>query len=79
MCSIMNKAKLPLSNMTKSNRAAMKSLRESSDIVILPADKGSTTVVKYQSEYNEKIEDLLADPVYQNHKGPNQLYREEDN
>ena len=64
VCSILKKAKLPPPNMTRSDRAAVKSVKESPDIVILTADKGSATVVMNRSEYTEKIEDLLKDPVY---------------
>ncbi len=43
------RARLP-----KSDRVALKSLRNDKDIVILPADKGGTTVVMNRHEYVNK-------------------------
>ena len=65
VCNILKKAKVPPPNMTAPERAAVRSLKQRSDIVILTADKGSATVEMDQSEYEKKIEDLLGDRVYQ--------------
>ena len=41
---ILRKAKPPKSNITRKERNAIKSLNSDPDIIILPADKGDTTV-----------------------------------
>ena len=39
-------------------------LRERPDIAILTADKGNVTVVMDQSDYKQKMDALLDNPVY---------------
>ncbi|BHF84794.1 hypothetical protein SprV_0902794600 [Sparganum proliferum] len=40
---------------------ALKSLKANKDIIILPADKGRSTVVLDKSDYQKKVQDLLED------------------
>ncbi|BHF68992.1 hypothetical protein SprV_0301203300 [Sparganum proliferum] len=47
-----------LSNM---EQRALKSLKANKDIIILPADKGRSTVVLDKSDYQNKVHDLLED------------------
>ena len=44
---------------------SLKALREDDNITILSADKGNTTVIMSMIQYEKRIQDLLADPVYQ--------------
>ena len=62
--SVLRKAKPPPPNLEKDERAALKSLREDKTIKVLPADKGNATVVMDATQYEEKIRDLLTDPIY---------------
>ena len=52
-----------VSFLDRSERAALKLLKEDKDITVLPADKGNATVVMDTAQY-EKVKNLLADPVY---------------
>ena len=47
----MRRAKLPAGNRSKENRRSLKNLKEMKDVVVLPADKGNTTVVTNKEEY----------------------------
>ena len=51
LCGILRRAKLPRDNLTKDQRLALKKLREEKDVVILPADKGNSTVLMNSSGY----------------------------
>jgi hypothetical protein len=51
-------------NLTETERAALKTLREYTDLTILPADKGNATVILNTTEYKQKIAALLEDPSY---------------
>ncbi|XP_046396739.1 uncharacterized protein LOC124163714 [Ischnura elegans] len=61
---VLKRAELPKSNITRDERAALHRLRNNSDIVILPADKGNATVIMKRDEYDKKIEDVLKDTAY---------------
>ena len=43
---------------------ATRDLREDTDIVILPADKGNATVVMNRTEYAAKMNQMLEDAAY---------------
>ena len=58
---ILQRARPPPSNLSPEECRALSSLRQDSDIVILPADKGRSTVVMYRKNYDEKVNKLLAD------------------
>ena len=51
-------------NLTAGERKALTSLRRRSDIKILPADKGNTTVILSDEQYKEKMNELLRDQAY---------------
>ena len=57
----LSKAKLPTRNLTTEDCRAIKSLRTDESILILPADKGTATVVMDKSNYDEKISTMLLD------------------
>lgn len=50
--------------MTTVERKALRDLRKRTDIKILPADKGNSTVVLSAEDYKNKIEQFLDDPAY---------------
>ena len=56
---LLNNPKLPPPNMTE--QKALKSLQRDTSIVIVPTDKGRSTVLLDQSTYDQKIWDLLSD------------------
>ena len=49
------------SNISKEERQALKNLSKEDSIVILPADKGSCTVIMDKDEYCRKVESMLSD------------------
>ncbi len=51
----------PPSNITPDESRALRSLRRDDSIVILPADKGRSTVVMDKSDYEKKVMDLLSE------------------
>jgi hypothetical protein len=61
---IIKSAAKPNNNLTGAERAALKTLRENTDLTILPADKGNATVILSTTEYKQKIMALLEDPSY---------------
>ena len=61
---VLRKTKLPKSNITPSERVALRDLRNNQDIVVLRADKGNATVILNTETYNRKIEELLIEPTY---------------
>ena len=61
---IIKSAPPPRDNLTKTERAALKTLKENKNLTILPADKGNATVVLNTSDYKLKISSLLEDPAY---------------
>ena len=64
VCSILKRAKPPPPNLSNDERRALKTLKQDQDVVFLPADKGNITVVMDSVQYEEKIKNLLDDPVY---------------
>ena len=58
---VLTSAKPPPSNLPWSLRKALSDLKKEEDIVILPADKGRSTVVMDKSEYQDKVDSLLGD------------------
>ena len=57
---IIRRAKLPMDNLSKEHRKVLKSMKKMEDVVVLPADKGNTTVVMNKKDYCMKIEGMLA-------------------
>ena len=62
---ILQKATPPSPNLSRAELKALHELRNDKDIVILPADKGNSTVVMDRSLYRQKMNAMLEDPVYQ--------------
>jgi hypothetical protein len=54
-------AKPPKQNISKEEREALKNLSKNKEILILPADKGRTTVILDKEEYDDKLQTLLSD------------------
>lgn len=52
---ILRRTAPPPSNLDRGMRQALRSLKQDRHIVILPADKGNTTVVMNRPEYNSKM------------------------
>jgi len=60
---IIKSSTLPRDNLRKTERAALKTLKDNMNLTILPADKGNATAVLNTSDYKQKIS-LLEDPAY---------------
>ncbi|XP_072017463.1 uncharacterized protein [Amphiura filiformis] len=58
---IIKDCKLPKSNISKEERAALRDLKSDNSILILPADKGRATVILNKKTYLEKSQELLGD------------------
>ena len=61
VASVLKSSKPPKQNVTKEERQAIKDLQKADDIIILPADKGKSTVILDKNEYEEKVNNMLAD------------------
>ena len=51
-------------NLSHQQMKALKKLKKNNDVVILPADKGNTTVVMDRNEYDVKMKELVETPTY---------------
>ena len=58
---ILKSAKTPTSNITKEEEKAIKNLAKNNNIMILPADKGRTTVVMDTTQYETQMHNMLLD------------------
>ena len=61
---ILQKAKLPKKNLPAEQKKALHSLREDNSIIILPADKGRSTVILNKQDYINKCQDHLNNDPY---------------
>jgi dTDP-4-amino-4,6-dideoxygalactose transaminase len=61
VCAVLTSARKPTPNISKEERAAIKSLQDNTNICILQADKGNATVVMDRVEYNTKMSVILND------------------
>ena len=64
VCGVLRNAKQPKDNITKEYREALKELRKNENIVIVPADKGSSTVVLKREDYHSKLSKMLESGTY---------------
>ena len=64
MAEVLRKAKPPKPNMSFKQRSAVRTLRNDSNIVIVPADKGKATVVMDKTDYDTKMRAILQDDQY---------------
>ena len=61
---IIMKASAPKHNVSKEENEALKRLKMSKNIMILPADKGNSTVVMNKEDYDKKIMGILDEGGY---------------
>ena len=61
---IIKNSSRPRDNLTRTERAALKSLKLNTNLTILPADKGNAMVILNTTDYKQKIASLLEDPAY---------------
>ena len=61
---ILQKAKLPKKNLPTEQKKALHSLREDNSIIILPADRGRSTVILNKQDYINKCQDHLNNGPY---------------
>ena len=64
VASILTTAKPPKSNTSKEERDAMNDLQKNEKIIILPADKGTATVILDKQDYEDKAMEILAKPPF---------------
>ena len=50
---IIRRARLPVDNLDKEHRKALKSINGMKNVVVLPADKGNSTVVLNKEDYQK--------------------------
>ncbi|CAN7984777.1 unnamed protein product, partial [Ixodes hexagonus] len=62
--SVLANAKSTRTNLTRGKRAALSDLKSDKSIVILSADKGKGTVLLDRKEYDEKMCEILNDPLH---------------
>ena len=74
----LHKARPPPSNLSKGMRQAIKDLKQDTEIVILPADKGNATVVMNQPECDKDESDAEGRHLPPTQKGSNSQGRDED-
>jgi hypothetical protein len=61
---IIRDSSTPRDNLSGAERKPLRDLRKNTDLTVLPADKGNSTVVVNTVEYNPNIGALLEDPAY---------------
>ena len=62
--SLLRRAKVPKTHLTKQERIGLSQLKKDKDRVILTADKGVAMVVMDREDYNNKAQELLNSPAY---------------
>ena len=62
--SLLRKAKVPKTNLTKQERIGLSQLKKDKERVILTADKGVAMVIMDREDYNNKAQELLKSPAY---------------
>uniref|UniRef100_A0A1A8F0I8 Uncharacterized protein n=1 Tax=Nothobranchius korthausae TaxID=1143690 RepID=A0A1A8F0I8_9TELE len=58
---ILKNSQIQHSNITKEEQSAMTALSRNEQIIILPADKGSTSVIMDKEKYKQQMEQMLED------------------
>ena len=61
---IVKRSSRPKENITRAERAALRTLKNNTDLTILLADKGNATMILYTVDYRQKITSLLEAPSY---------------
>ena len=54
----------PRDNLTRAERETLNTLKKSTNLSILPTDKGNATMILNTVYYKQKITSLLEDPSY---------------
>ncbi|XP_057292500.1 uncharacterized protein LOC130621201 [Hydractinia symbiolongicarpus] len=60
----LQKSKTPKDNLQKSERLSLKNLKKDKDIIILPADRGRTTVIMNTPDYIDKCNEHINNGPY---------------
>ena len=77
-CLVLQKASPPEDNLSKKQRQALHSLKEDTEITILPADKGRVTVILSKEDYIKKCNDHLdGGPYIKLQKDPTERMKRE--
>ncbi|XP_046998204.1 uncharacterized protein LOC124613537 [Schistocerca americana] len=74
---VLNKAKPPKQNINAEEYRAIKELRDNPHLVVVQADKGNATVVLDTTDYNKRMEDILAETIYKKLQGDPTAKRDE--
>jgi len=61
---IIKSASQPKDDLTKSERAALRNLKNKSELTILPADKGNATVILSTTDYQQKMNTVVKESAY---------------
>ena len=61
---IIKSSSRPRNKITKAERETLRTLKNNTDLTILPADKGNARVILNTADYKQKITSLLEDPAY---------------
>jgi hypothetical protein len=61
---IIKNSSRPRSNITTAESKALETLKNNTDLTILPADKGNATVILNTADYKQKITSILEGPAY---------------
>jgi hypothetical protein len=61
---IITSSSRPKDNITRAERTALRTLKNNTDLTILPADKGNATMILNTVDYKQKIISLLEAPSY---------------
>lgn len=62
--SILCAARPPNPNLSHGLQTALGKLQRDKDVIIVPADKGNSTVIMDRSDYTKKMEELLKNDTY---------------
>jgi hypothetical protein len=58
---IIKSASKPRDNLTRTESTGLKTLKNNTDLTILPADKANATVILNTTDYKQKVTSLLED------------------
>jgi len=76
---IIKHATKPRDNLNKTERIALRSHKNNTDLTILPADKGNATLILNTTDYQQKIASLLSTSIIQKiNQGPHRFNRTEN-
>ncbi|XP_047002873.1 uncharacterized protein LOC124620249 [Schistocerca americana] len=66
---VLNKAKPPKQNINAEEYHTIKELRDNHHLVVVQADKGNATEFLDTTDYNKRMEDILAEAIYKKLQG----------